>query len=139
MTANESNSYLTYLNKIVDQYNNTYHHAMKTKPINSDYFASTKNFDSNPKTPKFRANDRARITNSKNIFSKGYTENWCREIFIINSVLKATRWAYKSKHLNVKKKKKAVGRFCEKELLKRILCMSYYSEPDSYIRDKVNV
>ena len=24
----------------------------------------------------------------KNIFNKGYTENWLREIFIINSVLK---------------------------------------------------
>ena len=42
-----------------------------------------------PKAPKFRFNDRYRITNYKNIFSKGYTENWSREIFIINSVLKA--------------------------------------------------
>ena len=33
-------------------------------------------------------NDRVRITKYKNIFTKGYTENWSREIFIINSVLK---------------------------------------------------
>ena len=29
MTVNDSNSYLDYLNKLVDQYNNTYHHSIK--------------------------------------------------------------------------------------------------------------
>ena len=28
MTANDSKSYLGYLNKLVDQYNNTYHHSI---------------------------------------------------------------------------------------------------------------
>ena len=28
MTANDSKSYLPYLNKLVDQYNNTYHHSV---------------------------------------------------------------------------------------------------------------
>ena len=27
-TANDSKSYLSYLNKLVDQYNNTYHHSI---------------------------------------------------------------------------------------------------------------
>ena len=31
MTANDSKSYLSYLNKLVDQYNNTYHHSINTK------------------------------------------------------------------------------------------------------------
>ena len=35
-----------------------------------------------------------------NIFSKDYTENWSREIFIISSVLKITSWIYKGKDLN---------------------------------------
>ena len=29
MTANDSKSYLSYLNKLVDQYNNNYHHSTK--------------------------------------------------------------------------------------------------------------
>ena len=33
MTANDSKSYLSYLNKLVDQYNNTYHHSINKKPI----------------------------------------------------------------------------------------------------------
>ena len=28
MTANNSKSYLNYLNKLVDQYNNTFHHSI---------------------------------------------------------------------------------------------------------------
>ena len=31
MTVNDSNSYLDYLNKLVDQYNNTYHHSVIKK------------------------------------------------------------------------------------------------------------
>ena len=31
--ANESKSYLPYLNKLVDQYNSTYHHSIDKKPL----------------------------------------------------------------------------------------------------------
>ena len=31
MTANDTKSYLSYLNKLVDQYNNTYHHSINKK------------------------------------------------------------------------------------------------------------
>ena len=37
MTAKNSKSYLAYLNKLVDQYNNTYHHYINKKPVNADY------------------------------------------------------------------------------------------------------
>ena len=39
----------------------------------------------------------------KGIFSKSYTENWSREIFIIDSVLKTNPWTYKLKDLNGEK------------------------------------
>ena len=39
MTANDRKSYLSYLNKLVDQYNNTYHHFINKKPIKHDYSA----------------------------------------------------------------------------------------------------
>ena len=41
MTANDSKSYLSYLNWLVDQYNNTYHHSVNKRPIYADYSAST--------------------------------------------------------------------------------------------------
>ena len=52
MTANDSKSYLPYLNKLTDQYNNTYHHSINKKPINADYSASTENIESNTKGKK---------------------------------------------------------------------------------------
>ena len=88
MTSNDSQSYLPYLNKLVDQYNNTYHHSINKKPIDADNFVVTEKIETSPKAPKFKVKDRVRITNYKNIFSKNYTENWSREIFIIDSVLK---------------------------------------------------
>ena len=106
------------MNKLVDQYNNTYHHSINKKPINADYSALTEKIETNSKAPKFKVNDRVRITKYKNIFSKGYTENWSREIFIIDSVLKTNPWTYKLKDLN---REKIIGSFYEKELLLSIL------------------
>ena len=72
----------------------------------------------NSKVPKLKVNDRVRITKYKNILKKGYTENWSREIFIIDSVLKTNPWTYKIKDLNGEK---IIGKFYWKELLWRIL------------------
>ena len=43
MKANDSKSDLAYLNKLVDQYNNTYHHSIGKKAINANYSALTEN------------------------------------------------------------------------------------------------
>ena len=118
MKADKSKSYLPYLNKLVDQYNNTYHHSINQKPINADYSALTEKIETNPKAPKFKVNGRVRIIKYKNIFSKGYTENWSREMFVINSVLKASPRTYKIKYLN---REKVIRSFYEKELQLSIL------------------
>ena len=99
-TANESKSYLPHLNKLVDQYNNIYYHSIGKKPINDNYSASTEKTDTNLKAPKFKVNDRARITKYKNIFSKVYTKSCSREIFILDSVMKTNPWTYNIKDLN---------------------------------------
>ena len=114
MTANDSKSYLPYLNKIVGQYNNSYS-SINKKPINADYSALTEKIETNPKAPKFKVNDRVRITKYKNIFSKDYTENWSRQIFIIDSVLKTNPWTCKIKDLN---REKIIGSFYQKGLLR---------------------
>ena len=44
-----------------------------------------------------------RIIKYEDIFSKGCTGNWAREIFIIDSVLKINTSSYKIKHLIEKK------------------------------------
>ena len=37
MIANDNKSYFSYLNKLVDQYNDTFHHSIDKKPINAGY------------------------------------------------------------------------------------------------------
>ena len=37
MTTSDNKFYLPYLNKLVDQYNNTYHHSINKKPTNAEY------------------------------------------------------------------------------------------------------
>ena len=62
MTANDSRSYLSYLNKLVDQYNNTHHHSINKKTFNADYSALTEKIETNPKAPNFKVNNIVRIT-----------------------------------------------------------------------------
>ena len=58
LRAGDSKSYLSYLNKLVDQYNNTYHHSIGKKPANADYSVLIKKIEANPKAPKFTVNDK---------------------------------------------------------------------------------
>ena len=113
VTANDSKSYLSYLNKLVDQYNNTYHHSIGEKPINGGYSSSTENIETNLKAPKFKVKERVKIAKYKNIFSKGCTGNWLREMFITKPVLNTNPWTYKIKDLSIEK---IIGSFYEKEL-----------------------
>ena len=84
MTANDSKSYLSYLNKLVDEYNTTCHHSIGKKPVNADYSALSAEIEMNPKAPEIKVGDTVRITKYNNIFSKGYTENWSKKILLLN-------------------------------------------------------
>ena len=70
MAANDSKSYLRYFIKLVDHNNNTYYHSIGRKPISADYLALTEKIETNPEAPKFKVNDRVRITKHKNILVK---------------------------------------------------------------------
>ena len=70
---------------LVDEYSHTDRSVTK-KHIHADYSALTEEIDSNPKAPKFKVCDKVRITKYKNIFSKGYTKNCSKEIFVVDSV-----------------------------------------------------
>ena len=73
MTAKDRKSNLSYSNNLVDQDNKTYNHSIGKKPINADCSTLTENIGTNPRATKFKFknNDRIKITNYKNIFSKG--------------------------------------------------------------------
>ena len=91
---------------------------MSKRPINAGYSALTEKNETNLKVPKFKVNVKVSYTNYKNIFSKGYTETWSSEIFIIDSVLTTNPWTYILKDLNGEK---IIGTFYEKKLFLCIL------------------
>ena len=91
---------------------------MSKRPINAGYSALTEKIETNLKVPKFKVNVKVSYTNYKNIFSKGYTETWSSQIFIIDSVLTMNPWTYILKDLNGEK---IIGTFYEKKLFLCIL------------------
>ena len=81
------------MNKLVDEYNYIYHCSIGKINVYADYFALTEEIlNSDPESPKLKVGDRVRITKHKNIFTKGYTENWSKEIFVIDSLSKTNPW-----------------------------------------------
>ena len=54
MTTNDTKSCLIYLNILVDQCNNTFHHSIGKKTINANYFASTEQIETNQFLDKLR-------------------------------------------------------------------------------------
>ena len=82
MTSISENLYIDKLYDIVNEYNNTYHEAIKMKPVDvksGNYVEYNVNF--NDKYPKFQVGDHVRISKYKNIFAKGYTPNWSEGSF----------------------------------------------------------
>ena len=75
MTANDSKSYLNYLDKLVDQYNNNYHILLIASLLVLIILLWMKQLRPIIKAPKFKVNDRVRITKYKNIYSKSYNFN----------------------------------------------------------------
>ena len=61
MTDNDSKSYLRYLNKLLNEYNYSYHGSIGKKPINADCFALPGEIATNLKVPKFKAGDRVTL------------------------------------------------------------------------------
>ena len=75
---------------------------MKPIDVTSDSYAEY-NEDSNKKDPKFKVGDHVRISKYKNIFAKGYTQNWSEEVFVVNRIKNTVPWTY----LDIQKTKSA--------------------------------
>ena len=116
MTAVSKNVYFDVLDDIVNKYNNTVHRSIKMKPIDvtSDSYAEY-NEDSNVTKPKFKVGDHVRISKYKNIFAKGYTQNWSEEVFVVSKIKDTVPWTYVISDLNGEK---IAGSFYEQELQK---------------------
>ena len=128
MMATGKNVYYDVLDDIVNKYDNTKHSTIKMKPkdvkndtTKSSAIARSKRVYTdghNEKSARCNVGDRVRISKFKNIFAKGYTPNWSREIFIVNKINDTAPYTYNLKDLNGEE---IIGSFYDRELQKTIL------------------
>ena len=104
------------LDNIVNKYNNTVHRSIKVNPVDVtfDPYAEYKE-DSNEKDSKCKVGNHVRISKYKNIFAKGYTQNWSEEVFVVSKIKNTVPWTYVVSDLNGEE---ITGSFYEKELQK---------------------
>ena len=114
---NGDGNWVNILNDAVITYNNNIHSTINMTPVdasnNPDKVKYTFNFK-NIK-PKFKVGDYVRNADKRNIFSKGYTSNWNRELLKVNEVLKTQPPTYKIEDINGEI---IEGKYYEQELLK---------------------
>ena len=118
MTGTGKNVYYVVLDDVVKKYNNTKHSTIKMKPIDVKNNKRVYIDEHNEKDSKFKVGDRVRISRYKNIFAKGYTPNWSKEIFIVDKINDTVPYTYNRKDLN---DEEIIGSFYDKELQKKIL------------------
>ena len=115
-TATGKNVYFNVLDDVVNEYNNTKHNTIKIKPKDVKNDNNRVYIDEyNKKSARFNVNNRVRISKFKNIFAKGYTPNWSKEIFIINKINNTVPYTYNLKDLNGEE---IIGSFYDRELQK---------------------
>ena len=116
MTATGKNVYYDVLDDAVNKYNNTKHSTIKMKPIDvKDNNKRVYIDEHNKKDNRFKVGDRVRISKFKNIFAKGHTPNWSKEIFIVDKINDTVPYTYNLKDLN---DEEIIGSFYDRELQK---------------------
>ena len=125
-------NWLNHLDAALDKYNNRVHGTTKMTPFEMSFCAASratataaspnlipKNDNNNHinKLPKFQVGDFVRVPDKRNIYSKGYTTNWNRELFKIHSINKTNPVTYT---LNDENGEIIQGKYYEQELLRSI-------------------
>ena len=119
MTASGKNVYYDVLDDVVNKYNNTKHSTIKMKSKDVGNNDKRVYIDQhNEKDSRFKVGDRVRISKFKSIFTKGYTPNWSKEIFIVDKINDTVPYTYNIKDLN---DEEIIGSFYDRELQKSIL------------------
>ncbi|KAF2885840.1 hypothetical protein ILUMI_20333 [Ignelater luminosus] len=119
-TYANSRRYVDVLNSLLDGYNNRHRSSIKMAPNEVNHknvFEVWNNLYRKGvglmRKPRFKENQLVRISRSKNIFEKGYANNWSDEIFKITKVINRRPPVYRILDLN---NESVEGTFYEEEL-----------------------
>ena len=103
-------NYKKFLQNLLKSYNNSYHRSIKTTPskVNKsnekEIFNILYREENDFISFKYKIGDYVRVVEKKPIFSKGYTQNWSKDIYIIRNKVPSNPPRYLIKDLNSKNK-----------------------------------
>ena len=117
--------WLNHLDDALQKYNNRVHGTTKMTPFemstnqklipNNTEGALRNNFKN--KQPKFQVGDYVRVPDKRNLYSKGYTTNWNRELFKIHKINPTNPVTY---GLVDESNEQIEGKYYEQELLRSV-------------------
>ena len=112
--------YIDALKDIIDSYNATYHRSIKMAPIKVNKENEFKVWRTLYREdalkrilPKLKVGDKVRISKTRHVFQKEYTQNWTEEIFTISKSIPSNPPTYQIADFNGERLK---GIFYEEEL-----------------------
>ena len=112
--------WLNHLDAAMEKYNNRVHGTTKMTPFemvtNTNKIINIK-INKNEKIPKFQVGDYVRVPDKRNLYSKGYTTNWNRELFKIHKINPTNPVTYGLVDENNEQKE---GKYYEQELLRSV-------------------
>ena len=122
-SANNTRKFVDVLYLLVDQYNNTIHSLIKITPKEASRKENENivwrnlypEFGGKTLAPTFSIGDNVRITQTKKLFAKGYTQRWTEEVFKISQFQLTIPVTYKITDYN---DEEIQGSFYEQELQK---------------------
>ena len=78
---------------VVNEYKNAYYrtHKRKSADVKGNIYFDFGS-ENNEKIPKFEVGENVRISKYKEIFTKGYTPNCCKEDIVIKEVKDTLQW-----------------------------------------------
>ena len=117
MFINGDGNWVSILNDAVITYNNNFNSTINMTPVDaSNNLDKVRYYVKSIKaTLKFQVGDYVRNADKRNIFSKGYTSNWNRELFKVNEVLSTQPPKYKIQGINGEIIR---GKYYEQDILK---------------------
>ena len=117
MIINGDSNWVNILSDAVITYNNNIHSTINMTPVDASNNPNKVKYTFNFKNikPKLKVGDYVRNADKRNIFSKGYTSNWNRELFKVNEVLKTQPPTFKIEDINGEI---IEGKYYKQELLK---------------------
>jgi hypothetical protein len=133
-TARHTNRWIDVLQSLINSYNNSFHRTIGMTPNevsvdNAQQVAERMYPLKEAPKWKFQLGDTVRITVYKNVFVKGYIQNWTDELFTISERYASSPVTYGLKDMSGEEIK---GRFYEEEIQKVIK-----TQEDEYIVERV--